>query len=448
MSTGPQPKGPRLWLEPERARKGRSSTPSAWTIRDDGGFKRRLSFGPNDRRSAEEALQDYLAEKHTIASGERGPHQRLTADVLALYARDVAPDHKRPEETATRIERLLRFWAQPAFAMRVLHEQGIKGEPMSGHVSDIRTATCKAYYRWVGTKRSGAMDLELLRASASHSVSEKKLDRSVNFWLPDPGAPRDRWLTRSEAAQIVWKAWRQRRQDQAEDRWPDLNKAIALRAAGKSSSQIAAAVDSTRNKVIGQLWRHDLRMSNDTAGLHTTRHVARFILVALYTGKRKAAALAGAFNRKQGFGYIDLDQGLWHPPAGKRPTNKRQPAQPLPRPLLAHMRRWRKNGQDFAIEFRDEPVDRLDKSFRAIIRECGFDDVVIHTLRHTAITWGLQNGMDLWDASGYFGVSVEVLDRVYGHHSPHHLRHAADLMGRPNRLADRRQSGDRVSGTK
>jgi integrase len=73
---------------------------------------------------------------------------------------------------------------------------------------------------------------------------------------------------------------------------------------------------------------------------------------------------------------------------------------------------------------------RLDKSFRSIVKACGFCDVVIHTLRHTAITWGLQNGMDLWDASGYFGVSVEVLDRVYGHHSPHHLRQAASIMGR------------------
>ena len=447
MSTGPQPKGPRLWLEPERARKGRPSTPAAWSIRDDGGFKRRLPFGPNDRRSAEEALQAYLAEKHTIAPGERGPSQRLTADVLSLYARDVASEHGRPEEAATRIERLLRFWAQPAYAMRVLHEQGIKGEPMSGHVADIRTATCKSYYRWVGTKRSGAMDLELLRAAVNHAVREKKLDRSVGIWLPDPAASRDRWLTRSEAAQILWKAWRQRRQDQSETRWPDLNKAIALRSAGKSSGQIAETLGTTRNKVIGQLWRHDQRVSSNTAGMRTTRHVARFILIALYTGKRKAAALAGAFERKPGFGYIDLDQGLWHPPMGKRQTKKRQPAQPLPSTLLAHMRRWRANGQDFAVEFRDEPVDRLDKSFRAIVRECDLDDVVIHTLRHTAITWGLQRGMDLWDASGYFGVSVEVLSRVYGHHSAHHLRHAADLMSRPKMAPDRRQSGDRVSGT-
>lgn len=428
MPTGPQPKGPRLWLEPERARKGRSATPAAWTIRDDGGFKRRLPFGPQDRRSAAEALQDYLSEKHTIAPGECSPVQRLTADVLALYGRDVAPEHARPAETATRIERLLTFWAQPAFAMRTMHKQGITGEPITGHVADIRIATCKAYYRWVGTKRSGAMDLELLRAAVNHAVSEKKLDRGVSIWLPDPAEPRDRWLTRSEAANLLWRAWRQKRQDQAETRWPEINDAIAMRAAGKSGAEIADALGCSRNKVIGQLWRHDQRLSKSTAGLHTTQHVARFILTTLYTGKRKAAALAGAFARKPGFGYVDLQQGLWYPPAGKKRTKKRQPPQPLPRPLLAHMRRWERNGQDFAIEWQDGPIDRIDKAFRAIAKACDLDDVVIHTLRHTAITWGLQNGMNLWDASGYFGVSVEVLDRVYGHHSSHHLRQAAELM--------------------
>lgn len=447
MSTGPQPKGPRLWLEPERARKGRSPTPSAWTIRDDGGFKRRLPFGPKDRAGAEEALKDYLAEKHAIAPGECSPTQRLTADVLALYARDVVPDHERPEDASPRIERLLIFWAQPAFAMRTMHEQGIKGEPMTGHVADIRTATCKAYYRWGGTKRSGAMDLELLRAAINYSVAEKKLDRPVTPWIPDTDAPRDRWLTRSEAAQIIWKAWRQRRADQAESRWPLINEAIALRARGLSSAGIAQALGVTRNKVAGQLWRHDERTANDTSGLYTTRHIARFALISLYTGKRKAAALAGAFSRQRGFGYIDLQNGLWYPQQGKRQTKKRQPAQPIPAPLLSHLRRWKQNGQSFAVEFHGDPIERLDKAFRALVRECGFDDVVIHTLRHTAITWALQEGMTLWDASGYFGVSVEVLERVYGHHSSQHLRDAAAIMGGRNRRRERRQSGDRVSGT-
>ncbi len=448
MSVGPQPKGPRLWLEPERTRKGRAATPAAWCIRDDGGYKRRLSFSADDRRSAEEALQDYLAEKHAIPAGERHPSQRLTADILALYARDVAPDHERPEEARRRIERLLSFWAQPALAVGILEDQGIKGEALNGFATDIRTVTCKTYYRWVGANRTAAMDLELLRAAINHSVKEEKLDRPVLVWMPEAGQARERWLTRSEAAQILWVAWRQKRSDNARARWPHLPRALALRAQGKTSSQIAAAVGSTRNQVAGQLWRHDQREADGGDGLLTTQHVARFILVSLYTGKRKSAALLGAFERKPGYGYIDLGQGVWHPPAGKRRTKKRQPPQPLPAPLLGHLRRWKRNGQRHPVEYDGLPVERLDKAFRALVRGLEFDDVVIHSLRHTAITWGLQRGMELWQASGYFGVSVEVLDRVYGHHSPNHLRDAAAKMARPAPTEIRRQSGDRVRGTK
>lgn len=115
----------------------------------------------------------------------------------------------------------------------------------------------------------------------------------------------------------------------------------------------------------------------------------------------------------------------------KRATKKRQPTIPMPRPLLAHMRRWQRNGQRFAVEFNGRPVERIDKAFRQLVKDCGLESgVVPHTFRHTAITWGMQRGMDPWDASGYFGLSLQTLLEVYGHHHPDHLRDAAEKMGR------------------
>jgi len=71
------------------------------------------------------------------------------------------------------------------------------------------------------------------------------------------------------------------------------------------------------------------------------------------------------------------------------------------------------------------------QSVQAMVIESGLDgDVVPHILRHTGVTWGMQNGMDIWDASGYFGMTVQVLTDVYGHHHPDHLRDAAARMGR------------------
>jgi hypothetical protein len=52
-----------------------------------------------------------------------------------------------------------------------------------------------------------------------------------------------------------------------------------------------------------------------------------------------------------------------------------------------------------------------------------------HTLRHTAATWLMQAGVDKWEAAGFLGMTVEMLDRVYGHHHPDHLKVAARAIG-------------------
>ena len=46
----------------------------------------------------------------------------------------------------------------------------------------------------------------------------------------------------------------------------------------------------------------------------------------------------------------------------------------------------------------------------------------------------MQSGVGMWRAAGFLGMSVETLDRVYGHHHPHYLSDTADAIGRkPNR---------------
>jgi hypothetical protein len=41
----------------------------------------------------------------------------------------------------------------------------------------------------------------------------------------------------------------------------------------------------------------------------------------------------------------------------------------------------------------------------------------------------MQAGVDKWEAAGFLGMSVEMLDRVYGHHHPDHLQAAAQAIG-------------------
>jgi len=262
-------------------------------------------------------------------------------------------------------------------------------ERMTGHITDIRTATCQAYVDMIGKARTASMDLELLRAAMKHAVANQLLERAVPVTLPPKSMPRERWLTRSEVAKLVWTAWRSRR---------------------------------TSNGISGQ--------EDDWA---MRQHVARWMLIAHYTGTRKAAILNASFRQEIGRGYIDLEAGLWHRRgAGVRATKKRQPPVPLPRPLIGHLRRWKNNGQTYPVEFGGKPIASIDKAFRNLVRDCELPgEVIPHTFRHTAITWGMQRGMDPWDATGYFGINLQTLLEVYGHHHPDHLREAAGKMARP-----------------
>jgi len=42
----------------------------------------------------------------------------------------------------------------------------------------------------------------------------------------------------------------------------------------------------------------------------------------------------------------------------------------------------------------------------------------------------MQAGTDRWQAAGYLGMSVEMLEKVYGHHHPDHLQNAVGAIGR------------------
>jgi integrase len=55
--------------------------------------------------------------------------------------------------------------------------------------------------------------------------------------------------------------------------------------------------------------------------------------------------------------------------------------------------------------------------------------VVRHSLRHTAATWLMQAGVDMWEAAGWLGMTVEQLEANYGHHHPDFQEAAAEAFG-------------------
>lgn len=174
----------------------------------------------------------------------------------------------------------------------------------------------------------------------------------------------------------------------------------------------------------------------------------RFILIGLYTGTRTAAILGLRWLRSPHAGSIDLDRGVLYRRGSKvRETRKRQPPARLHWRLIPHLKRWRDQdearGYTHVITYRGKPVEKLRRSWQqACDRAAIPDDIVKHSLRHTAATWLMQDGVPAWEAAGYLGMSVETLEKTYGHHSPDFQKNAA---GPRQRVAEpktqRKQSG-------
>ena len=101
-------KGPRLWLRPARRdRKGRISHAPSYFILDRG---RQISTGISELPEAEQALAAYIQEKYRRQTTEtlRDTSKIPIADVIAVYATDIAPNHTRPEDTKRRLARIPR----------------------------------------------------------------------------------------------------------------------------------------------------------------------------------------------------------------------------------------------------------------------------------------------------------------------------------------------------
>jgi integrase len=359
-------KGPRLWLRPAR-NDGEGHHVAVWIIKD-AGHHQSTGCVATDIAGAERALEQYLNAKHTVGAakaGSRDPAAIPIADVLNFYAEHVAPKHARPKETLQRIGRLAVFF------------NGYMLAQLDGEL-------CRAFTRARGKTPAAREDLIVLRSAINFHREEGKCDRIVSVALPEKRPGRERWLTRSEAAALIWRAWRYR----------------------------------------------EVQKGHPT-GRYSRRHVARFILVGLYTGTRASAICSAAFEPFEGHGYIDVERGIFYRrPAGAAETKKRRPPVPLPARLLAHVRRWQRLRQRFCVEWNGAAVHDVDKAFRRNAHDCGMKDVTPHTLRHTAATWLMQGSADIWQSAKFLGMTVEQLERTYGHHHPDHLKGARDTLGR------------------
>ena len=369
-------KGPRLYF---RKRNGRQPV---WIIIDG---QRHISTrcGPEDCSNAEKALARYIAGKYKPLARSEDPEVVPIARVLADYGTEHAPFLAHPQLVSIHLAHLLRFFGKH-------------------HCSFVCGSTCREYVRRrsageLGGRRvtiaTARRELETLGAALNLAFKEKRLRYPVPITLPPKAPPRERWLSRSEAACLI------------------------LGALGFE----VTAYDRYSHRPI--LWQRHSR---------PLYHVARFILLGLYTGTRHEAILQLRWSANSLGGWVDLERKvLYRKGAGQVETSKRRTPAPVPQRLLPHLHRWHGITAAGPVEYDGRLIKKLKRGWHSARMRAGLDKhITPHVLRHTCATWLLQRGVTTWEVAGYLGTSEKVIRDIYGHHSPNHLENASRAFSR------------------
>lgn len=326
-------RGPRLYLDPARR---------TWVIRDGPRFLR-TGWSESSRVDAEKSLQEYLGKKHKPEPSANP----LIDDVLTIYGNEHGPHTKAAQNLAYQIGGLLTFWS-------------------GKHVAEITARACRAYS---GDRSLSAArrNLETLRAAIRYWHREYGPLSSVpEVTLPPKPESRDRWLTRNEAARLLWAARR-------------------------------------------------------------TEHLKRFILIGLYTGTRSGAILnlkwewidleRGTMRRRQAG---EAESRKRRPPVrlGTRLLSH----------LRRWKHRDNEGRETTIVHYNGARVRKLRRSWDAARKRAGLDNTVTpHCLRRTRATWMMQAGVPPWQAAGALGMSLEMLTRTYAQHHPDWQKEASEV---------------------
>jgi len=275
----------------------------------------------------------------------------MIAEVLAAYGNEVAPSKKSARNMGYNITNLLKWWGEKT-------------------VRQITVKSCRAYIASKTAPAAGA-DLKVLKQSVIYWHKEYgPLDSIPEFEMPAQNEPKDRWLTRHEAARLLWAARRY-------------------------------------------------------------QHMRRLILLQLYTGSRPGVMLAlrwdqidlkaEVLTRTPAGRAQDKKKRAPKVKIGRRLLShlKRWKRLDGSQPLVCYLRdRWHPTAREVG-----DPHGVWPK----IIKAAGLKGVTRHTLRHTRATWMAQARVPLWEAAGFLGMTVKTLERVYAHHDPSNQERAANI---------------------
>lgn len=226
-------------------------------------------------------------------------------------------------------------------------------------------------------------ELAYVMAAVKFCASDKVrlIDPSFvrKYDLPEPGEPRDRWLTKGEIQKLLDAAARLRR-------GPRLSRG------------------------------------------------ERFIWLALETAGRAEALLELTWDR------VDFEVNVIHLDVpGRRKTKKGRASVPISKALRPILERAYEERQGEHVLDNEA---RVWAAIQRVVIEAGLTDVKKpkpgqkpkstgispHVLRHTAATHMARRGVPLWIIAKVLGNSLRMVEKVYAKHAPDDLRDAVDLI--------------------
>ncbi|SHN66589.1 tyrosine-type recombinase/integrase [Bradyrhizobium erythrophlei] len=412
---GRKAKPPRLWFREDDA---------TWIVLHRG-RQIRTGCSRDDLEGAAKALEIYIGSNHKSTVGATDPRFLAIADVITFYERLKRPKGSDPRREAQHELLLIRLEDLNAFF----------GARM---VSDIKAQLCRDFVDWstgtvnennrkagitprarIVSDQTARRRLEDLRAAINAYHAEHVLNVVPKITLPEKADGRHRWLTRNEAARLVgaaigfvWdlkrKTWKRREDGSIERR---------------------------------ERWIIERR-----------RPAARFMLIGLYSARREETIRRTQWLQTLTHPWMNLDAMIYQGRGtAEERTKKRRPPAKIANRLRPHLVRWRRLDAARTIELRsaglmddDEEIifvvhrthdgrplaGKIRSAWEGMLEDAGLgEDVVRHTLRHTAATWSMQAGTDMWQAAGWLGMTVEQLQDNYGHHHPDFQSEAAEAFG-------------------
>jgi integrase len=155
----------------------------------------------------------------------------------------------------------------------------------------------------------------------------------------------------------------------------------------------------------------------------TYPHLRLFVILGLTTAARHMAMLDLTWDR------VDFERRVIMLDDG-RPHKKRRGMPPINDTLMAALSEARASALTaYVIEWAGQRVRTVEWAFRKAAARAGVPWCTAHTLRHTAATWLVEDGVSLEAVAQFLGhSSPAVTYKVYAKFSPTHQRAAAGAL--------------------